>query len=52
VLQDKLDYQNDLEVLLHELDGISTDVSQYVNFLVQREYLMHKLLLDDTASNN
>ncbi len=52
MLQDKLGYQNDLQVLMHELDGISTDISQYVNFLVQREYLMNKLLLDDSASNN
>ena len=52
MLQETSNHYNNLEELIQELDGITGDVSKYVNFLVARQDLMQKVLLDGPASNN
>lgn len=41
-----------LAQLLGELDGMSSDISQYVAFLVDRQPLMATMLPDESALNN
>lgn len=52
VLQEKTDYQRDLTVLIRELDGITSDISEYVNFLIARRHLFNQVFLDGPASDN
>jgi hypothetical protein len=52
VWQDKKDYQQDLQILVSELDGISNDITKYVNFLVERQNLMQQILTDGVESSN
>jgi hypothetical protein len=52
VLQDKLDTRKDLEGLLQELDGIQTDLSLYVTFLVNRQNLIDRVFSDGPGTNN
>ncbi len=52
MIKDKVGNQKELEKLLRELDGISHDVSSYVNFLVSRETLMQRMMMEDGRSNN
>lgn len=52
MLQEPVDYQGDLQQLLDELNGISSDLSQYLLFLNERQYLIQQILLPNSASNN
>jgi hypothetical protein len=52
VLQDKLENHNNLEGLLQELDGIQSDLSLYVNFLVTRQNLIDQVFSEGPGLNN
>jgi hypothetical protein len=52
VLQEKTECQQDLQALIHELDDISSDLSQYLLFLIERQNLMRQVLLEDPGCNN
>lgn len=52
MLKDKTVNQEDIELLLHDLEGISNDVSQYVLYLVKRQNLIEQVLLEDPSCQN
>ncbi len=51
VLQNN-NFQKDLEQLISEVNGISTDFSQYISFLKERQYLINRVVGDTLGSNN
>lgn len=52
MIQQNVDYQEDLAALVQELNGISTDMSKYVDFIVTRQYLIDQVLQEGPALNN
>jgi hypothetical protein len=52
VLKDKIVEKQDLEILFQDLDTISNDLSQYVNFLVKRQCLIQQVMLEDPSCLN
>ncbi len=46
------DYQQDFETLMGEVNEMSDDISQYLNFLIKRRPAIQQVLSGSIISNN